>query len=134
MIAAMMGLSENSISVSFRDGYVTTALGRRSYINPYDRKWENNAINSPIQGGAADFTKVWGRKVWEMVSAYGLPHSMVAFVHDETVYDTPKKIETLRLSLAREDLSGMEKLEVPYSSVSYIGAPVSIESPKGEGR
>jgi hypothetical protein len=48
--------------------------------------------------------------------------------------DTPKKIETLRLSLAREDLSGMEKLEVPYSSVSYIGAPVSIESPKGEGR
>jgi hypothetical protein len=48
--------------------------------------------------------------------------------------DTPKKIETLRLSLAREDLSSMEKLEVPFSSVSYIGAPVSIESPKGEGR
>jgi DNA polymerase I-like protein with 3'-5' exonuclease and polymerase domains len=77
---------------AFRDGYVTTALGRRSYINPYDRKWENNAINSPIQGGAADFTKVWGRKVWELENAYGLPHTMVAFVHDETVYDTPKQI------------------------------------------
>jgi DNA polymerase I-like protein with 3'-5' exonuclease and polymerase domains len=77
---------------AFRDGYVTTALGRRSYINPYDRKWENNAINSPIQGGAADFTKVWGRKVWELENAYGLPHTMVAFVHDETVYDTPREI------------------------------------------
>jgi DNA polymerase I-like protein with 3'-5' exonuclease and polymerase domains len=77
---------------AFRDGFVTTALGRRSYINPYDRTWENNAINSPIQGGAADFTKIWGRKVWELENAYGLPHTTVAFVHDETVYDTPRKI------------------------------------------
>jgi DNA polymerase I-like protein with 3'-5' exonuclease and polymerase domains len=77
---------------AFRDGFVTTALGRRSYINPYDRKWENNAINSPIQGGAADFTKYWGRKVWERTIEAGLPHTMVAFVHDETVYDTPKKM------------------------------------------
>jgi DNA polymerase I-like protein with 3'-5' exonuclease and polymerase domains len=77
---------------AYRDGYVTTALGRRSYINPYDRKWENNAINSPIQGGAADFTKIWGRKVWEGTIAAGLPPTTVAFVHDETVYDTPKEI------------------------------------------
>lgn len=77
---------------AFRDGYVTTALGRRSYINPYDRKWENNSINSPIQGGAADFTKIWGRKVWEGTRAADLPQTMVAFVHDETVYDTPKQI------------------------------------------
>jgi DNA polymerase I-like protein with 3'-5' exonuclease and polymerase domains len=75
-----------------RDGFVTTALGRRSYINPWDRTWENNAINSPIQGGAADFTKIWGRKTWELENEYGLPHTLVAFVHDETVYDTPKKI------------------------------------------
>jgi DNA polymerase I-like protein with 3'-5' exonuclease and polymerase domains len=77
---------------AYRDGYVTTALGRRSYINPWDKKWENNAINSPIQGGAADFTKIWGRKVWERTLAAGLPPTTVAFVHDETVYDTPKQI------------------------------------------
>lgn len=87
---------------AFRDGYVTTALGRRSYINPYDRKWENNAINSPIQGGAADFTKIWGRKVWELTRAAKLPQTLVAFVHDETVYDTPKEIARQQKPLIQE--------------------------------
>lgn len=77
---------------AWRDGYVTTVLGRRSYINPYDRKWENNAINSPIQGSAAEFTKIWARKTWEKTIDAGLPPSTVAFVHDETVFDTPKEI------------------------------------------
>lgn len=75
-----------------RDGFVTTALGRRSYINPYDHKWENNAINSPIQGGAADFTKIWGRKTWEKTRAAGLPPTIVGFIHDEMVYDMPKAV------------------------------------------
>jgi DNA polymerase I-like protein with 3'-5' exonuclease and polymerase domains len=77
---------------AFRDEYVTTALGRRSYVNLWDRKWENNAINSPIQGGAADFTKIWARKTWEGTISAGLPPTAVGYIHDETVFDTPKEI------------------------------------------
>lgn len=77
---------------ALRNGFVATAYGRRSYINEYDRKWENNAINSPIQGGAADFTKKWGRLVWEKTLAAGLPPTNNGYIHDETTYDTPKEI------------------------------------------
>lgn len=102
---------------AFRDGFVTTALGRRSYINPYDRKWENNAINSPIQGGAADFTKIWGRKTWERENDHGLPHTTVAFVHDETVDDTPKKIARERAPLVEEAFQ--ESAEFLYKNIPF---------------
>jgi DNA polymerase-1 len=102
---------------AFRDGYVSTALGRRSYINPYDRKWENNAINSPIQGGAADFTKIWGRKVWEKENEHGLPHTTVAFVHDETVYDTPREIARETKPLIQEAFD--ETAEFLYKNIPF---------------
>jgi len=100
-----------------RDGYITTALGRRSYINPWDHKWENNAINSPIQGGAADFTKIWGRKTWEKTLAAGLPHTMVAFVHDETVYDTPRKIAKKMKPIIQEAFN--ETAEFLYKNIPF---------------
>lgn len=102
---------------AFRDGYVTTALGRRSYINPYDRKWENNAINSPIQGGAADFTKIWARKTWELETKHKLPHTTVAFVHDETVDDTPKEITRKRSPLVEEAFQ--ETAEFLYKNIPF---------------
>lgn len=102
---------------AFRDGYVTTALGRRSYLNLYDHKWENNAINSPIQGGAADFTKIWAYKTWKNVRSAHLPPTMVAFVHDETVDDTPKEIMRERVPLVEEAF--VETAEFLYKNIPF---------------
>jgi DNA polymerase-1 len=88
--SGVFGWISQQRQMAFLQGYVKTALGRKSYINPYDSSWQNNAINSPIQGGAADFTKIWARKVWEKCNREGVPYTIVAFVHDEDVDDIPR--------------------------------------------
>lgn len=118
-----------------RDGFVTTALGRRSYVNLYDRKWENNAINSPIQGGAADFTKIWGRKTWERVRAAGLPQTTVGFIHDETVFDTPKgMIRDLEPHVESAFNEAAERLykNIPFSYEKEIGRSWAAKSIEAE--
>lgn len=118
-----------------RDGYVTTALGRRSYINPYDHKWENNAINSPIQGGAADFTKIWSRKTWELENSHRLPHTTVAYVHDETVDDTPKEIAKKRKALVEQafcDTAEYLYKNIPFAVESEFGSTWAAKSIEAE--
>ena len=73
---------------AYSQGYVQTVSKRRVHINPYDIQWQNNAINSPIQGGAADFTKRWVRNFWE---ESGDLYSLCLIVHDEIVKDPDKK-------------------------------------------
>jgi DNA polymerase I len=110
---------------AFRNGYVTTALGRKSYLNMYDRSWENNAINSPIQGGAADLTKRWARRDWELCRGAGIPFTTVAYVHDETVKDCPKEI--LKETLKIQSQSFTEAAEYLYK-----GVPFEIETVVGK--
>lgn len=76
-----------------RQGYVETLLGRRSWINPYTRKWENNAINSPVQGSAADQLKIAMGYLHRESRARGLPFCLTMVVHDEMVCDVPEEIE-----------------------------------------
>lgn len=74
-------------NMAYRHGYVETVAGRRVYVNPYDFQSENNAINAPIQGGAADFTKVWAINVRKLSKERGIPLSLCMLVHDELVFD-----------------------------------------------
>ena len=39
-------------------GITRTILGRKSHLHPYNPKWENNALNNPMQGSGADMTKL----------------------------------------------------------------------------
>lgn len=79
-------------SFARNNGYVkTSSTGRRIYVNPYDNQWQNNAINAPIQGGAADFTKVWVRNYWERCRDLNIPYCLCMIVHDEIVMDVPKE-------------------------------------------
>lgn len=108
----------------YRRGYVTTALGRRSYLNTYDHSWENNAINSPIQGGAADFTKVWARRAWEKCKRQGIPFTTVAYVHDETVLDIPRDVLKETRSIQNEAFQEAAEL-------LYKGVPFEVEAEFG---
>lgn len=109
----------------YQRGYVTTALGRRGYLNIHDRGWENNAINSPIQGGAADFTKIWARRTWEKCKRAGLPYAIVAWVHDETVSDIPRAV--VKEFSKVQDEAFQEAAELLYKDV-----PFSLEAETGK--
>jgi len=70
--------------------YVETAMGRRIWLNKYSSQVERNALNAPIQGTAADITKLALARLHQNWK-YPYPFPVVATVHDEIVLDVPKK-------------------------------------------
>jgi DNA polymerase I len=105
---------------ALEDGYVTTLLGRRRPIpemGSSDRRLrvtaENMAINTPIQGTAADLIKIAMVKLHGRIAAEGLEGKMILQVHDELVFDVPEaEVETFT-TLAREEMSQALELNVP---------------------
>lgn len=80
------------------NGYVQTLLGRKRWIKDIQsRNWtvrgfaERNAINSPIQGTAADMIKLAMIDVSRRLSEGGFKTKMVLQVHDELVFDAPRE-------------------------------------------
>jgi DNA polymerase-1 len=71
----------------YRRGYVTTATGRPIHLNPYAKQWENNAINAPIQGTAADHTKLAMALTHLRCKEENIPFPIIMAVHDELVLD-----------------------------------------------
>lgn len=73
--------------VAAERGYVETMGGRRMWLNLYSRQWLNHAVNTPIQGSAADVTKI---ALAELHKRYGKDLPIVAVVHDELVAECKK--------------------------------------------
>lgn len=80
------------------NGYVQTLMGRKRWIRDItSRNWtvrgfaERNAINSPIQGSAADMIKLAMIQISEQLQKKHLKAKMILQVHDELVFDAPKK-------------------------------------------
>ena len=111
-------------SIANQKGYVTTARGRRSWINPHARNWENNAINSPIQGGAADFTKRWCVLFHRACKQDGVDFPLTMIIHDELVCD-----------VAEKDIDKVEKLMVETFNHTaeelYPGVKFALDLKKG---
>jgi len=118
-----------------QSGYIKTSAGRRVFMNPYDTQSENNAINAPIQGGAADFTKMWVRKYWEKCNENGLPYTLCLIVHDETGYNTPKEIikdtNKIRAEAFQETAETLFP-GIPFKSEYEIGRSWAAKSIKEE--
>jgi DNA polymerase-1 len=108
-------------------GFVTTILGRRRYIpeinnqNMQIRQFaERTAINAPIQGSAADVIKVAMIAINERFAKSGMGTRMTLQVHDELVFDVPKKELAEATKIVREGMEGIIKLKVPV--VAHIEA------------
>ncbi|MHC4824335.1 MAG: DNA polymerase I [Planctomycetota bacterium] len=101
-------------------GEVRTLLGRHrptADVNSSDGRVrsaaENVAVNTPVQGSAADLIKVAMLKVDARIRAEGLAARMILQVHDELVFDCPKaELEQLQ-RLVREEMEGAWQLDVP---------------------
>lgn len=110
---------DETIEFARKHQYVETILGRRRYIadinssNGAVRGYaERNAINSPIQGSAADMIKLAMIKIHQQMKQNKLQSRMILQVHDELVFDVVKpELETMKQIVA-ENMKNAMTLDV----------------------
>lgn len=114
---------EEIVKQAKQDGYVTTLLHRRRYLpdiassNFNLRSFaERTAMNTPIQGTAADIIKLAMIRMQERLQAEGLRSRMLLQVHDELVFEVPEEeLEKMR-TIVPEVMAAALKLDVPLKA------------------
>jgi len=111
-----------------RDGFVQTILGRRRPIENLDSsnpslraQAERVAINTVIQGSAADLIKTAMVQLHHRICRDQLPLRMLLQVHDELVFEAPQEVAGQMAELVREVMSGAMSLRVPLKVDLGIG-------------
>lgn len=102
------------------NGYVTTLLGRRRNVpeihakNRTQREFaERMAINTPIQGTAADIIKLAMIRCRKAIRESGLSASMLLQIHDELVFELPESELDNTTQVIRTAMEGALQLDVP---------------------
>ena len=105
------------------EGFVSTLMGRRRYLPELsDRSYnirqfgERAAMNSPIQGTAADIIKLAMVRVQEALEKAGMRARLILQVHDELIVEAPEdEAETVRAML-KDIMENVMKLNVPLTA------------------
>jgi DNA polymerase-1 len=100
---------DDTINFARENSFVQTLMGRKRWLRDINSAnftvrgfAERNAINSPIQGTAADMIKLAMIKVHEEFRKAGLKSKMLLQVHDELVFDAHKtEIEIIKPIIMR---------------------------------
>jgi DNA polymerase-1 len=111
----------NIVESARKNGYVETLLGRRRYLRDIDSRngmmrsmSERIAINTPIQGTAADLIKVAMIHIREAMMAQGFKSQMILQVHDELLFDARKdELEALKALIMDKMTNAIPNLKVP---------------------
>lgn len=89
---------DDTINLAREQGYVETLMGRKRWLKDINSNnftvrgyAERNAINSPIQGTAADMIKLAMIKIHQEFKSMKLKSKMILQVHDELVFDALKE-------------------------------------------
>lgn len=112
--------NDSMIELAQTQNYVSTILGRKRIIaeihstNPGLKiNAEHMAVNTPIQGSAADLIKVAMIRLHEVFKQKKMETAMLLQVHDELVFEAPKdEVEEAKKIIVRE-MEGAMKLKVP---------------------
>jgi len=109
-------------------GYALTPFGRRCWIpgiadrNPAKRGYaERQAINAPLQGGAADIIKRAMVRLPGALDAAGLRARLLLQVHDELLFEAPEDEAMDTARVAREVMESAVRLVVPVVVETGIG-------------
>ena len=128
---AVRALMDRNIAEGKAKGYTTTILGRRRPIpelqsgDPVQRSFgERMAVNSPIQGSAADLIKVAMINVHNVLQQ-ALPHvKMILQVHDELIFEVAEEELEAATRLVQDEMEGVGKqlgLSVPLKVDVGVG-------------
>jgi DNA polymerase-1 len=120
---------DDTIEGARRDRAVSTMLGRIRQLpdigssNGRARAFsERIAVNTPVQGTAADIIKLAMLNVDEAISERGLEARMILQVHDELLFDLPEnELEEMK-EIVRHGMEDAIKLEVPLKVDMGVGA------------
>ncbi|MFI3177790.1 MAG: DNA polymerase I [Eubacteriales bacterium] len=117
------------IDVAKKDGAIATLLGRRRPVpeihssNFMQRSFgERIAMNSPIQGTAADIIKIAMLRVYEALKELGLQSRLILQIHDELLLEVAQEeVEQVAIILERE-MKGAMELAVSLEIESHTGS------------
>lgn len=111
-----------------RDGYVTTLLGRRRIIPELHSSnfnirgfGQRAAMNTPIQGTAADIIKLAMIAVYNRLKRDGLQARLLLQVHDELIVECPPEEKDAVLRLVQEEMEGVYSLSAPLVAEAHAG-------------
>lgn len=111
---------EKSIFMAREKGYTETMYGRRCQLpdinsrNAVVRGYaERNAINSPIQGSAADIIKIAMSRIYQRMEEMGVKSKMILQVHDELNFSVVPEEKEIIEKLVKEEMENTVKLSVP---------------------
>ena len=109
-------------------GYVETLYHRRRYLPDINSRnfnirsfAERTAINTPIQGSAADILKIAMIKIDERLKAEKMEATMLLQVHDELVFEAPKSEIPRLKEIVEETMEHAVTLNVPLKADSSVG-------------
>ncbi|MFW5988238.1 MAG: DNA polymerase I [bacterium] len=110
------------------DGFVTTIFNRRRYLpeiksrNFHRRSFaKRTAINTPIQGSAADIMKIAMNKVYEKLSGQKFRARLLLQVHDELVLEVHKEDLFKVAIILKSEMENAVQLDVPLIADLQIG-------------
>ncbi len=125
---AVKAFMDGQVELCKEQGYVETMFGRRRYINEIKasqfmvrQAGERLAMNSPIQGSAADIIKIAMIRVFRALRDQGLKSRLILQIHDELIIHTE-----------REELEAVEKLLVENME-SAVTMNVALKADLNEG-
>ncbi|MCX8032327.1 MAG: DNA polymerase I [Thermoleophilia bacterium] len=122
------GFIEKTIKEAEQQGYVSTIFGRRRYIpelksgNYQERSLgERLAVNSVIQGSAADIIKVAMVRCYERLEAEAPDARLVLQVHDELVFEVPESQVPFVKEMVKREMVGAFPMDPPLGVDVGVG-------------
>lgn len=119
---------DNIIEVGKRDGYVETILNRRRYLpelksrNYVVRSFgERVAMNTPIQGSAADIIKIAMVRVYKELKKRNMKSKLILQVHDELIIEAHEDEKEEVENILRQIMESSVELNVPLKVDIKIG-------------
>ena len=114
---------DGTIAQGREQGYVTTLFGRRRALPELASKnfnlralGERMAMNTPIQGTAADVIKLAMVKVWQRLRAEKLEAKLILQVHDELIVEAPKAEAKAVCRILQEEMQNVVEFAVPLTA------------------
>lgn len=111
---------EEKIEEAKTKGYVTTLLNRRRYVpylnshNQLIRQFaERVAVNTPVQGSAADIIKLAMVNIYKKILTKNLNAFLILQIHDELLFESHKNSFNDLVELVKEEMENVIKLKVP---------------------
>ena len=111
-----------------RNGYARTLMGRRRYLPelqspkaPIREFGKRAAMNTPVQGTAADIIKLAMVRVDKALREAGMRSRLILQVHDELLLECPPEEAEQAAALLKEAMEGAMELQVPLVAEVHQG-------------